>query len=328
MARPLRLEFEGAWYHLMNKGAGGRLVFRCQAHREIFLNLLDQVSRIFRIEIHAYCLMGNHYHLLVRTPDANLGRAMRHLNGVYTQRVNRLSRTDGPLFRGRYKSILVDADAYLRQLSRYIHLNPVDAGIVVRPEDYPDSSYRAYLGLVPCPSWLHTSFCLSLFGEEHARERYQRFVEAGLDDEILAFYRKSRPGPILGRPAFRAEVRLRPEVEALRADPEIPDARRVQRPDLSEVSRVIGVTFGITEDDLRRVSPRAGRGHAVARGAFVCLSRFEAGYSLTSIAEWLGYRTYAGPSTAMARFRAMLREEPEIKKRLEQAYRLLYEVKT
>jgi len=328
MARPLRIEFEGAWYHLMNKGAGGRLVFRSKAHREIFLSLLGQVSRIFRIEIHAYCLMGNHYHLLVRTPEANLGRAMRHLNGVYTQRVNRLSRTDGPLFRGRYKSILVDADAYLRQLSRYIHLNPVDAGIVVRPEEYPDSSYRAYLGLVPSPSWLHTSFCLSLFGEERPRERYQRFVEEGLDDEIRTFYGKSRPGPILGRPAFRAEVRLRAEVEEHLGDPEIPDARRVRRPDLSEVSHVISVVFGINEDDLRRVSPRGGRGHAVARGAFVCLSRLEGGCSLATIAEWLGYRTYAGPSTAMARFRAMLRKEPYIKQRLKEAYRLLYEVKT
>jgi hypothetical protein len=204
----------------------------------------------------------------------------------------------------------------------------VDAGIVVRPEDYPDSSYRAYLGLVSCPSWLHTSFCLSLFGEEDARERYQRFVEAGLDDEVRAFYGKPRVGPILGRPAFRAEVRLRAEVERHRANPEIPDARQVRRPDLSEVSRVISTVFGIPEKDLRGVSPRAGRGHAVARGAFVCLSRFEGGHSLKVIAEWLGYRTYAGPSTAMARFHARLRDEPEIKRQLEEAYRLLYEVKT
>jgi REP element-mobilizing transposase RayT len=255
MARPLRVEYEGAWYHLMNKGAGGRLVFRCQAHREIFFALLDQVSQIFRIEVHAYCLMGNHYHLLVRTPDANLGRAMRYLNGVYTQRVNRLSLTDGPLFRGRYKSVLVDADAYLRQLSRYIHLNPVDAGIVVRPEDYPDSSYRAYLGLASRPSWLHTSFCLSLFGGEHAREKYKRFVEAGLDDELRAFYDKLRPGPILGRPEFRAELCLRAEVERLRADAEVPDARRVRRPELPEVSRVIGVAFGITVEGHSPVCP-------------------------------------------------------------------------
>ena len=98
-------------------------------HRIVFLNLLSEIHRRYRVEIHCYCLMDNHYHLLIRTPLANLSRAMRHLDGIYTQRFNRQTRTDGPLFRGRYKSILVECDNYLLQLSRYIHLNPVQAKI-------------------------------------------------------------------------------------------------------------------------------------------------------------------------------------------------------
>jgi putative transposase len=129
MARPLRIEFEGAWYHVMNRGAGRRLIYRSSRHRDTFLRLLAEVTELFAVEIHAYCMMGNHYHLLTRTPRANLGRAMRHLNGVYTQRFNLTCGTDGPLFRGRYRSVLVAADTHLLQVSRYIHRNPGVPGL-------------------------------------------------------------------------------------------------------------------------------------------------------------------------------------------------------
>ena len=118
MARPLRIEYPGAWYHVMNRGAGRKKIFNATPHYELFLTLLEEVSERFGAEIHAYCLMGNHYHLLLHTPEGNLQRSMRHLNGVYTQRYNRMRGTDGPLFRGRYKAIVVDADHYLLHLSR------------------------------------------------------------------------------------------------------------------------------------------------------------------------------------------------------------------
>jgi putative transposase len=183
----------------MNRGAGRRPIFKTPAQRAAFLDLLDQISQIFGIEIHAYCLMDNHYHLLICTPEAGLGKAMRHLNGVYTQRFNRLVGTDGPLFRGRYKAILVDADSYLLRVNRYIHLNPVVEGLVSSPAAYPYSSYRAYLGLEATPVWLRTETCLHLFGEAEARQPYRQFVENGLDDEIRDFYSKQRLDPILGR---------------------------------------------------------------------------------------------------------------------------------
>ena len=130
MARPLRIEFKGAWYHVMNRGAGRCRIFENDAQRHYFLSLLEVTCERFNAEWHAYCLMTNHYHLMLRTPQGNLQRIMRHINGVYTQYYNRESRRDGPLFRGRYKAILVDAEAYWTHLSRYIHRNPVDASVV------------------------------------------------------------------------------------------------------------------------------------------------------------------------------------------------------
>src|SRR5438105_9383616 len=108
MARPLRIEYENAWYHVMNRGARSQSIFKNDSHRELFLALLQEIQQRFEVELHAYCLMSNHYHLLIRTPRANLGRAMRHLDGVYTQLYNKSLFIDGPLFRGRYKSCLID----------------------------------------------------------------------------------------------------------------------------------------------------------------------------------------------------------------------------
>ncbi len=130
MARPLRIEFPGAWYHVMNRGAGRHWIYKYDKHYHYFLSLLADVTERYRVEVHAYCLMSNHYHLMLHNPDGNLQRIMRHINGVYTQYFNRTERTDGALFRGRYKAILVDAETYWLALSRYIHRNPLEAGLV------------------------------------------------------------------------------------------------------------------------------------------------------------------------------------------------------
>ncbi|WP_196141202.1 transposase, partial [Aliikangiella sp. G2MR2-5] len=124
MPRPTRIEYQGAFHHVMNRGRHRRAIFHDRRYFEAFLKTLEEAHQRFDAVIHAYCLMSNHYHLLIETPKANLGQIMKHINGLYTQRYNRLKKVDGPLFRGRYKSILVEADAYLLQLSRYIHRNP------------------------------------------------------------------------------------------------------------------------------------------------------------------------------------------------------------
>jgi REP element-mobilizing transposase RayT len=153
MSRPPRIEYEGAWYHVMNRGARRRQVFRGPAEDRIFLDLLGELHETFGVETHAYCLLGNHYRLLLRTPRGNLGRVMRHLGGLFTQRANRLAGRDGPIFRGRYKAILIEAKAHLAEVGRYIHLNSVMAGLVRRAEAWRWSSYPAYMGRTAANRW-------------------------------------------------------------------------------------------------------------------------------------------------------------------------------
>jgi len=200
LARPLRIEYPGAWYHVMNRGLEKRNIFNTNEHYECFLNLLKDTSRNYNVEIHAFCLMTNHYHLLIRTPSSNLNKAMRQINGIYTQRYNKLISRDGPLFRGRYKAILIEAESYLLQVSRYIHLNPVAANIVKDPKDFAWSSYRYYIGNTPL-EWLHTSL-LDLFGEPCPKEAYRGFVNAGIDEKLNNFYSNPKPSMILGSSNF------------------------------------------------------------------------------------------------------------------------------
>ena len=145
MSRPLRIEYPNAFYHVMNRGLSRKDIYLIDDDRQVFLETLKEASKLFGLRIICYCLMPNHYHLLIQTPKPNLSRAMRHLNGIYTQRFNRIHKKDGPLFRGRYKAILVQEDEYLTHLIRYIHLNPVQASLVQDPVKYPWASHAAYL---------------------------------------------------------------------------------------------------------------------------------------------------------------------------------------
>ena len=143
MSRPLRIEFANACYHIMNRGRRGEAVFEDGDDYQSFVQLIKESVEMWNVRIAAYCLMPNHYHLLIQTPDANLSRCMRHIDGVYTQRFNRAHDCDGPLFRGRYNSILVDEDSYLLELVRYIHRNPIRLGLVDRVEAFiPEAGGR------------------------------------------------------------------------------------------------------------------------------------------------------------------------------------------
>lgn len=153
MTRTLRLEFEGALYHIISRGDRRENTYETDADRHGFVALLADVCETYNWRCHAYCLMSNHYHLLVETPEANLSRGMRQLNGVYTQQFNRRNHRRGHVFQGRYRSILVDKESYLMELTRYIVLNPVRADMVRCPLEWPWSSYRATLGFVNTPDW-------------------------------------------------------------------------------------------------------------------------------------------------------------------------------
>ena len=160
MSRPLRIQFPQAVYHVMNRGRARQPTFIDDADYQAFLDTLGEAHRLWGIEVFGYSLMGNHYHLCLRTPKGNLSRVMRHVDGLYTQRFNRHHRRDGTLFRGRYKAILVDADEYLAAVVRYIHLNAVEAGLARMPEDYRWASHRYYVQAKGFPVWLERAQAL------------------------------------------------------------------------------------------------------------------------------------------------------------------------
>jgi putative transposase len=181
MARPLRIEYAGALYHVTSRGDGQEDIYVGEDDREIWLEILGQVCERFNWASHAYCQMGNHYHLLVETPDGNLAKGMRQLNGVYTQRFNQIHNRVGQVFQGCYKAILVQREAYLLELSRYVVLNPVRARMVRTARDWVWSNYRATAGMAPAPEWLDTEWTLAAFAEQmqDAQSAYRRFVADG-----------------------------------------------------------------------------------------------------------------------------------------------------
>lgn len=213
MARPLRIEFPGALYHVTSRGDRREAIYEDDDDYIAFLSLFGEVVERFNWLCHAYCLMTNHYHLVVETPDGNLSKGMRQLNGVFTQASNRRHRRSGHLLQGRFKGVLVDRDRYLQELTRYVALNPVRAGMVAQAGDWPWSSYRAMVGEAPSPKWLVTDKLLAQFGscQGVARRRYRQFVSGGVDKESV--WGDVRQQIYLGDEAFVTRMQAQAEVE-------------------------------------------------------------------------------------------------------------------
>ncbi len=183
MARPLRVEFDGAIYHVTSRGNAREDIFDDDGDRKMFLEVLGKVVNRFNWLCHAYCLMDNHYHMVIETPQANLSKGMRQLNGLYTQVYNRRHRTVGHLFQGRYKAVLIQKESHLLEVCRYVVLNPVRAKATRRVEQWKWSSYGGTAGLGKSPPWLAVDWVLSQFGKRRypAARHYRRFVREGID---------------------------------------------------------------------------------------------------------------------------------------------------
>ena len=236
MSRPLRIEFPNALYHVTSRADRRENIFEDDEDRELFLSTLEQVTTAFNWICYAWCLMDNHYHLLIRTPDGNLSKGMRQLNGVYTQANNRRHRRVGHLFQGRFKAILVDSDAYLLELARYIVLNPVRAGMAKKAADWRWSSYRACVGLAPAASWLALDALLAQFAKRRAvaQQRYAQFVAEGIQAASPWSHLKGQI--FLGDDAF--VKRMQSHLKAGTDDVQIPRAqRRPPPPALAEIER-------------------------------------------------------------------------------------------
>jgi len=299
MARPLRIEYPGAWYHAMNRGAQRQAIYADDTDREKFVELLGELGERFGLEVHAWCLMGNHYHVMVRTAEVGLSRAMRHLNGVYTQYFNRRHRRDGPLFRGRYKAVLVEADVYWSHLSRYVHRNPLEAGLINVLSEYRWSSYRAYIGKASKPQWLHTQRVLEQFCD---RTTYQRFVEQVAADAVVdAFYNSGRLLPILGSEHYKDGV-----LSQRAPEPEVPAIKRLcKHPSPEQIVCAVASYYGEPVERLRR--PTRGRGaRTPARSVAMYVCQQYGGMKLQHIAREFGLSGYASAGAAARNVRMRL----------------------
>jgi putative transposase len=202
MSRPLRIEYPDAVYHVTSRGNARNDIFLSDSDRESFLAVLSGVVRRFNWLCHAYCLMDNHYHLLIETPDGNLSKGMRQLNGVYTQKYNWHHTKTGHVFQGRYKAILVEKDSYLLELCRYVVLNPVRAKMTEKPEQWKWSSYRFTTGLKNPPEYLTTNWILGFFSQKktEAQKLYRKFVREGIG--LKSPWKELQGQILLGEDAF------------------------------------------------------------------------------------------------------------------------------
>jgi len=267
MARPLRIEYDGALYHVTSRGNERKAIFKDDSDRELFLNTLFQVNERFHWICHAYCLMDNHYHLVIETPDGNLSKGMRQLNGVYTQAFNRHYHRVGHLFQGRFKGILVQKDSHFLEVCRYVVLNPVREKAVKHTREWAWSSYRATGGQAATPRCLRVDEILSHFGQRRgpAQEKYRKYVGEGIGG--TAIWEDLEAQSLLGLEGF-ADA-LRGHVTGKRSLGEIPKGQRL-------IGRV----------SLKRLFSETGKGKA-KRDRLISQAVNQHGYSQIEVARHL-----------------------------------------
>lgn len=291
MSRPLRIEISDGWYHVMNRGLRRHATFTDDKDHAIFLETLEQASLMFGVNVGAYCLMPNHYHLLIQTPNANLSRFMRHVNGVYTQRFNRKNGKDGPLFRGRYRALIVDADSYLLQVVRYIHSNPAKARLVQRPESFRWSSHRFYLNSKRAPEWLCVKEMLTWFSSRpgHALQLYKKFMKEAPDPHFEEKYERKHLGWILGEGSFLEKMKRKVAKKKTNGK-EIPQSRKVKgEAQLDQLARTICQKLKINKEDL--LVSRPGKRNLLRKVA-IHLAWETTGLAQRVIADYFGVNSH------------------------------------
>jgi REP element-mobilizing transposase RayT len=298
----------------MNRGRHQEALYCDNKDYTVFIDLLQEAGAIWKIKIAAYCLMTNHYHLLMQTPQANLDRCMRHINGIYTQRFNRRYKTDGQLFRGRYKAILVDAENYLLELVRYIHRNPVGAGIVRRPEEYRWSSHQGYLSESDNWQWLYKEFILGMLDEKKAGQRkaFLDFIGQSDSEEIQEFYKKKNLPSFLGSNEFIEKIKTK--YYKIKKHKEVPQSKNLE-PAIKDILKIVSVAYKVDEERLLKM--RRGFNNE-ARNVAVYLSRLNTGKKLDEIGAAFNIENYSTVSSIIVNMRKRSNVDKVLAKRLRQ----------
>ncbi len=295
-----------------------------QRDYEVFIELLMESVEVWNVRIATYCLMPSHYHLLIQTPDANLSRCMRHINGVYTQRFNRFHECDGQLFRGRYRSILVDADSYLLQLVRYIHRNPLCAGMVENLDSYDWSGHKGYVSRARKWNWLHKEFVLTLLSADRREQvrMYKEFVTQEDSEEIGKVYEQKKVPSILGSEGFVDWIKSR--FFEQKKHTEVPESRALA-PGKEKIRQVVCQFYQVREQNLlksRRGSPNEPRNVAIY------LARQLGGESLAEICREYGLKKHSSASSAVERVRNQISKDQQLSRRVEEIRQIFIKSQT
>ena len=315
MVRPLRIEFAGALYHVISRGNERRGIVDDDADRRNRVDWLRRTVETYGWRLHAFVLMTNHDHLFVETPRPNLSAGMQHYNGSYTGYFNRRHRRAGHLFQGRFKGHLIEEEGYFLEVSRYIHLNPVRAGVVDYPSDWPWGSCPGYVRAARKLPWITYGRVLGEFGRtaSQSRRSYARFLRAALDEEPASPFDRAVRGLLLGSGAFVDRVRRlldeKPE------DPDVPDLAHLRsRPTIRTIVAAVAEQFEVDPGDWARGRRSNDAGRAVA--AYLARRRF--GYPATAIAAALGYRDHGGVGRAVRRVEQGTAQLQQTARRLEE----------
>lgn len=300
MSRPLRIEYPGAFYHVTFRGNERKMVFQSTRDREKYLSYLESAHHRYGAIIHVYCLMGNHYHLLLETPRGNLSKVLHHINGAYTTYFNIKRGRSGHLFQGRFKGILVEKDAYCKELSRYIHLNPVRAGMVKSPLEYPWSSYRSFIGKDKKPDWLTTELVLGDFGGEGRKgyRRYREYVERGETNEQESPFKRVIASTFLGSEEFINRIRT-----------EYLERRKIDKRNVPAIKKVLR---GPSLEDIEKAVVKVlGKDHTLYKKVCIYLSHRYSGMRLDEIGAYFGMKGSA-VSQLSGRFKETIKGDKEL----------------
>jgi putative transposase len=296
MSRPLRIEFPGALYHVTSRGTEKGRVFRDDHDFSRRMEWAKRTVETYGWRIHAFALMPNHDHFFVETPEPNLCAGIHYFNSAYTGYFNHRHCRVGHLYQGRYKAILIENEGHYRELSRYIHLNPVRAGLAPAPEAYPWTSYHGYHRAGHALAWVTYSRVLGEFGrrDAEARKTYRAFVESGVANPPTSPLRGALHGFLIGSDAFVAKVR---SLAGGEPHEDVPVARALRpRPTLERIAEATASATG--EQVICR--PRT-RCNGSTRALVAAVARIHYGYSATEVARTLGYRGHSSVTQAIKR---------------------------
>jgi REP element-mobilizing transposase RayT len=310
MARPLRINYSGAFYHVTSRGNERKNVFKSKRDREKFFEYLDSATQRYDAVIHVFCLMDNHFHLLIETPSGNLPQIMRHINGAYTTYFNVKRARSGHLFQGRYKAILVEIDEYAKELSRYIHLNPVRAKMVKTPEEYEWSSYQFYIGVKKPPEWLYRDFILGYFGGKVsiAQKEYRHFVSTMVNEEYDNPLDEVASSTLLGSPGFITFIKDK-ILSGKKPDKDLPALKAL-------------VEKASMQDIFDEVESVFGKEPALCRNVKMFLSQRYTGEKLKDIGTHFGIGE-SGVSQASRRINDKIRKEKKFRRKIRKVEKYL-----